>query len=142
MSNEKRPNTLLSYNFSSKKSGFDVYLIKRISFHFFVFLLRYQYFVGPKKFWPININLANFAHRFFSIQEKFAHWSKNPGYATDWRGYSPCDSLNFRVFSSFRNNLFSSYVGILLSFLITFFSFSYKLNTAFHYRHCMSLKHQ
>ncbi len=35
MSNEKRPNTLLSYNFSSKKSEFDVYLIKRISFHFF-----------------------------------------------------------------------------------------------------------
>ncbi len=38
MSNEKRPNTLLSYNFSSKKSEFDVYLIKIISFHFFVFI--------------------------------------------------------------------------------------------------------
>jgi len=35
MSNEKRPNTLLSYNFSSKKSEFDVYLIKIVSFHFF-----------------------------------------------------------------------------------------------------------
>jgi hypothetical protein len=38
MSNEKRPNTLLSYNFSSKKSEFDVYLIKIISFHFFVLI--------------------------------------------------------------------------------------------------------
>jgi len=47
-----------------------------------MFFLRYYYFVGPKKFWPINKNLAHFDHRFFSIQEKFAHWSKNPGYAT------------------------------------------------------------
>ncbi len=90
MLNEKRPNTLVSYNFSSKKSEFDVYSIKIISFRFFVliknlisffymFLLRYQYFVGPKKFWPINKNLA---HRFFSVQEKFTHWYKNPGYVT------------------------------------------------------------
>jgi hypothetical protein len=35
--------------------------------------LRYEYFVGP-----INKNFA----RFFPAQEKFAHWSKNPGYAS------------------------------------------------------------
>jgi len=28
-----------------------------------------------QKFWPINENLV---HRFFSTQEKFAYWSKNP----------------------------------------------------------------
>jgi hypothetical protein len=35
-----------------------------------------------KNFWPINKNLAHFAHRFFSTQKKFAHWSKNPGCTT------------------------------------------------------------
>ncbi len=29
-----------------------------------------------------HVTLTHFAHRFFSIQEKFAHSSKNPGYAT------------------------------------------------------------
>jgi len=36
--------------------------------------LRYEYFAGP-----IN---KNFAHRSFSIQEKFVHWPKNPAYAS------------------------------------------------------------
>jgi hypothetical protein len=35
-----------------------------------------------KNCWSIYKNLAHFAHRFFSTQEKFAHWSKNPGCAT------------------------------------------------------------
>ncbi len=43
----------------------------------FWFLLRYQYLVEPT-----DKNFAYFAHRFFLTQAKFAHWSKNPGYAT------------------------------------------------------------
>jgi len=33
---------------------------------------------------PIGKITAHFAHRFFSIQEKFAHYSKNLGCATDF----------------------------------------------------------
>jgi len=36
-----------------------------------------------KKFLPIGKITTHFAHRFFSIQEKFAHYSKNLGCATD-----------------------------------------------------------
>jgi len=39
-----------------------------------------------KKFLPIGKITAHFAHRFFSIQEKFAHYSKNLGCATDLKG--------------------------------------------------------
>jgi len=35
-----------------------------------------------KKFLPIGKITAHFAHRFFSIQEKFARYSKNLGCAT------------------------------------------------------------
>jgi hypothetical protein len=30
----------------------------------------------------MNKNLAHFVHHFFFDAGKFAHWSKNPGYAT------------------------------------------------------------
>jgi len=35
-----------------------------------------------KKFLPIDKITAHFSHQFFSIQEKFAHYSKNLGCAT------------------------------------------------------------
>jgi hypothetical protein len=38
-------------------------------------LLRYQYFVGPKIF-GLSIKILSIS--FFSTQEKFANWSKNP----------------------------------------------------------------
>ncbi len=42
--------------------------IKTLISCFFVFLLSYQYFVGPKSFQPMNKNLAHFVHHFFSMQ--------------------------------------------------------------------------
>ena len=40
-----------------------------------------------KKFLPIGKITAYFAHRFFSIQEMFAHYSKNLGCATGYDKY-------------------------------------------------------
>ena len=47
-----------------------------------------------KKFLPIGKITAHFAYRFFSIQEKFAHYSKNLGCATASTNQDPMSNTD------------------------------------------------
>jgi hypothetical protein len=67
------------------------YILGYVEWKSIQYVIKLQFFFQKnthwhwiKNFWPINKNLAHFAHRFFLTQEKFAHWSKNPGYATEY----------------------------------------------------------
>ena len=58
------------------------FLIKTTTFNFVLYFSMLSILRRTKKFLPIGKITAHFAHRFFSIQEKFAHYSKNLGCAT------------------------------------------------------------